>query len=100
MATIKNSPFKIIEQPLITEKTAIAGSASNTVVFKVHTKANKAEIKRAVEKIFDVKVSAVRTINMMGKIKRVGQTVGRRNAWKKAYVSLAKGSSIDFVEGL
>jgi large subunit ribosomal protein L23 len=76
------------------------GSIENGIVFEVHPKANKTEIKRAVEQIFDVKVKAVRTINFQGKLKRVGARIGRQNAWKKAYVSLKEGSSIDIIEGL
>lgn len=100
MGSNKKTPFSIIRRPLITEKSALASSASNSVVFEVHPDANKIEIKQAVEKIFDVKVKAVRTVSCLGKIKRVGRRTGKQRDWKKAYVSLAEGSSINIVEGL
>ncbi|HQH26987.1 MAG TPA: 50S ribosomal protein L23 [Oligoflexia bacterium] len=100
MASIKKNIYQIIRRPRITEKGALIGSVSNGVVFEVHPRANKAEIKNAVEQIFDVKVKAVRTVNYMGKVKRVGRRIGQRGAWKKAYVFLKEGSSIDIIEGL
>ena len=100
MASSKKNEYSILKRPRITEKAAIISGEANAVVFEVHPQANKQEIKNAVEKIFNVKVSAVRTINNLGKVKRVGAKLGRQKAWKKAYVSLAEGSSIDMVEGL
>ena len=96
MASTKKTIYRVLQKPLITEKTASQGGA----VFAVHPDANKIEIRKAVEKIFDVKVTAVRTANMMGKKKRVGQKVGKQKDWKKAYVSLAEGSNIEIIEGL
>ncbi len=100
MGSVKGSIYEILRRPRITEKAAGMGSTSNTVVFEVHPKANKAEIKSAVEKIFYVKVKAIRTVNMLGKVKRVRTSMGRQNNWKKAYVCLEEGSSIDVIEGL
>jgi large subunit ribosomal protein L23 len=100
MANITKSPFSIIREPVITEKAAVAGSESNSYVFSVHPRAKKDEIRAAIEKIFDVSVKSVRTMNVMGKVKRVGQKTGRQKSWKKAYVSLAEGDSIDVIEGL
>ncbi|MFN8390891.1 MAG: 50S ribosomal protein L23 [Bdellovibrionota bacterium] len=100
MASTKKTVFGILERPRITEKGALASSVNNSVVFMVHPRANKVEIKTAVEKIFDVEVKSVRTMNYMGKVKRVGAKIGRQVAWKKAYVSLAPGSSINLIEGL
>ena len=100
MASTKKTVYGILERPRITEKGALASSVNNSVVFRVHPKANKIEIKHAVEHIFDVKVQAVRTMNYRGKVKRVGARMGRQVNWKKAYVSLAPGSSINLVEGL
>lgn len=100
MGSTKKTVFGILQQPRITEKGALASSASNSFVFRVHPKANKEEIKNAVERIFDVKVRSVRTLNCLGKVKRVGARSGRQNNWKKAYVSLQPGSTIDLVEGL
>jgi len=87
--------FQILKSPLISEKAAILGDASNQHVFRVATNAKKAEIKAAVEKLFDVKVANVRTINVNGKLKGTGTRKGRRKDWKKAYVSLEQGHEID-----
>ena len=89
--------LKVLLAPNISEKATLAAEASNTVVFKVATDATKAEIKAAVEKLFEVSVISVNTLNVKGKEKRTGARVGRRNDWKKAYVTLAEGSDIDFV---
>jgi len=87
--------FQIIRAPHISEKAAIVGDASNQHVFKVATDAKKNEIKEAVEQIFSVKVSKVRTANVKGKSKRQGSRLGKRSDWKKAYVSLEQGHEID-----
>lgn len=87
--------FQILKSPLISEKAAILGDASNQHVFRVATDAKKIEIKAAVEQLFDVKVANVRTINVNGKSKRTGTRKGRRKDWKKAYVSLEQGHEID-----
>ncbi len=87
--------FQILKVPHISEKSALLGDAANQAVFQVATDANKAEIKAAVEKLFDVKVANVRTVNMKGKTKRMGMRQGRRSDWKKAYVSLEQGHEID-----
>ncbi len=87
--------FQILRAPLISEKAAIVGDASNQHVFKVATDAKKDEIKKAVEQLFNVKVARVRTVNVKGKFKRQGARTGRRSDWKKAYVSLEQGHEID-----
>ncbi|GHF87552.1 50S ribosomal protein L23 [Thalassotalea marina] len=89
--------LKVLLAPNISEKATLTAEANNTIVFKVATNAKKAEIKAAVEKLFDVKVDGVRTLNVKGKQKRTGMRMGRRSDWKKAYVTLAEGSDIDFV---
>ena len=71
----------------------------NTVVFKVAKDATKSEIKAAVEKLFEVEVKNVRTVNVKGKSKRTGFRFGKRSDWKKAYVALKEGADIDFVGG-
>lgn len=86
---------QILKRPLITEKSNLQREAGQTVTFEVAKDANKIEIKQAVEKAFKVKVKDVRTMVTAGKAKRVGRTVGKRSAVKKAYVTLAEGS-IDF----
>ena len=72
--------------------------ASNTVAVVVDREANKIEIKQAIESLFKVKVSDVRTVTVAGKVKRAGKTYGKRSNWKKAYVTLQEGQSIDFFE--
>ena len=87
----------VLQGPLLTEKGALAAEMHNQIVFKVRTDATKAEIRQAVELMFEVEVEGVQVINYRGKNKRFGQTRGRRNNWKKAYVRLAEGSQIDFL---
>jgi large subunit ribosomal protein L23 len=89
----------ILIRPLITEK-ATALMADNKYTFIVPLKANKVEIRQAVEQVFKVKVLDVNTIRVMGKMKRMGRTQGRRPDYKKAIVKLAPGQSIEFFEGL
>ncbi|MEQ9561380.1 MAG: 50S ribosomal protein L23 [Woeseiaceae bacterium] len=88
----------VIYGPHLSEK-AHDASTRNQVVFKVRTDATKKDIKQAVEMLFEVKVDGVTVANYDGKVKRHGATRGRRVAWKKAYVSLAEGSHIDFLGG-
>jgi len=87
---------QIIKKPLITEKTNLQKEVGPIVTFEVSLGANKIEIKQAVEKAFDVKVKNVNTTLVAGKVKRVGRQFGKRPNWKKAYVTLEEGSSIDF----
>lgn len=86
---------KVLLAPHISEKTAMAAEHSNQYVFRVLRDANKPEIRAAVEKMFDVKVEDVRVVNMKGKTKRFKMHLGRRPHWKKAYVRLAEGETID-----
>jgi large subunit ribosomal protein L23 len=90
--------FRVVTSPLITEKGTLVNQQGNQVLFKVRPEANKAEIRHAVETLFKVHVEKVRTANFLGKQRRVGRTMGRRPAWKKAYVTLAEGQRIDFFE--
>ena len=92
--------YRIVEKPLITEKGTMVSERGNQVIFRVHRNANKHEIRRAVESLFKVKVEAVRTVNILGKIRRVGRSAGKRPDWKKAYVTLAEGQRIDFFEAV
>jgi large subunit ribosomal protein L23 len=91
--------LKVLKAPHISEKSTMVAEKLNTIVFKVAIDATKAEIKAAVEKLFEVKVEAVRTLNVMGKTKRTGARVGKRSDWKKAYVTLVPGQDIDFMGG-
>lgn len=90
--------YDVIKKPLITEKTTIEKDAKNVVAFAVDRNANKIEVKEAVEKLFKVEVAEVNTVNVAGKVKRVGRQVGKRSNWKKAYVTLKEGSNVDFFE--
>lgn len=87
--------LEIIKAPIITEKTGMLAQQEGKYVFKVDVKANKTEIKQAVEKLFNVKVESVRTINQKPKKKRVGRYTGLTNRTKKAIVKLVDGQTID-----
>jgi large subunit ribosomal protein L23 len=91
--------YDIIRRPLITEKTTIQKDEANQVTFEVDRRANRIEIRRAVEKIFNVNVDSVRTMHVRGKFKRRGRVMGKRKDWKKAIVTLRPGERIDFFEG-
>jgi len=91
--------LKVLVAPHVSEKSTLAAEAGNTVVFKVAKDATKAEVKAAVQKLFEVEVEGVRTVNVKGKTKHHGSSFGKRSDWKKAYVSLKEGQDIDFVGG-
>jgi large subunit ribosomal protein L23 len=91
--------YSVLQGPCLTEKAALLQEVEGKVVFKVHPKANKIEVKNAVELMFDVKVKNVQTVSMRGKKKRVGKTVGHTSDWKKAYVTLSEGT-INFADEL
>lgn len=91
--------LKVVLAPHISEKSTMAAEKNNTVVLKVLKDATKAEIKAAVEMLFEVEVNGVRTVNVKGKTKRHGMRFGKRSDWKKAYVVLKEGQDIDFVGG-
>ncbi|MBN2287558.1 MAG: 50S ribosomal protein L23 [Tissierellales bacterium] len=94
------SPHDIIIKPIITEASTEA-LADKKYTFKVDKRANKTEIKNAIEQIFEVKVAKVNTMNMLGKMKRMGANIGRRPSWKKAIVTLTEDSkTIEFFEGM
>lgn len=88
--------YKVLLGPVVSEKSASVAEAANQVVFKVLPSADKAEVKAAVEKMFDVKVQDVRVLNVKGKTKRTRHGLGVRSDWKKAYVRLEQGQDIDF----
>lgn len=90
-----NNYRDIIKAPIITEKSSDLAQNKNTFVFSVDVNANKTQIKQAIEKIFNVKVESVNTINVKPKKKRVGRYVGKTNRVKKAIVKLSEGSSIE-----
>lgn len=92
-------PRRVVLRPLVTEKSTTLKDERNQVSFEVAVDANKVEVRHAVETIFNVKVTGVRTQMVFGKVKRMGRFRGRRPSWKKAVVSLAPGQKIELFEG-
>ena len=92
-------PHDVIKAPLISEKGTLLTETANQDLFKVRPDANKIEVKQAVETIFKVKVVQVRMARYLGKMRRIGRSMGRRSDWKKAYVTLKEGDKIDFFGG-
>lgn len=92
--------YRIIRKPHIAEKANLLKEANNQVAFRVDRRANKIEIKRAVETLFKTKVIEVKTMNVRGKHRRLGRHMGKKPDWKKAVVRLAPGESIEFFEGV
>lgn len=94
-------PYQIILRPVITEKSTLLKDINREVCFEVDHRANKIEIKKAVEKLFKVKVERVRTQNKKGKKRRVGRVEGKKKNWKKAYVKLKEGEKmIEYFEAV
>lgn len=93
------NPRDILIKPIITEKTSML-MQENKYTFKVAINANKIEIRQAVESIFNVKVLDVNTIRVLGKMKRMGKTAGKKSDYKKAIVKLAEGQTIEFFEAI
>ncbi|MCF8008536.1 MAG: 50S ribosomal protein L23 [Halanaerobiales bacterium] len=93
-------PRDVLIKPVITENSMLKMEEVNTYTFRVAKEANKVEIKKAVESIFNVKVKKVNTMNMRGKKRRLGRNEGTTSSWKKALVRLAEGDSIEIFEGL
>lgn len=91
--------YEIVRRPHVSEKTARLSATANQYVFEVASNASKSEIKTAVEKLFEVDVLSVTTTKVHGKRKSFKFKAGQRNDWKKAYVSLKSGQSIDLVDG-
>ncbi|MBI5237087.1 MAG: 50S ribosomal protein L23 [Deltaproteobacteria bacterium] len=92
--------YSVILAPVITEKSTAAAASRNKAVFWVDVRANKDDIREAVEKVFNVKVAAVNTYKAPGKVKRLGKYAGKRPTRKKAYVTLEKGHKIGLFEGV
>lgn len=92
--------YDIIIRPVVTEKTNIQKEAANQVTFEVDRKANRIEVRRTIERIFNVRVANVRTMQVRGKFKRRGRVLGKRRDWKKAIVTLRPGERIEFFEGV
>jgi large subunit ribosomal protein L23 len=96
-AANKERLMTVLLGPHVSEKTTSVADTYNQVAFKVRRDSTKAEVRKAVELLFEVEVTGVQVVNCRGKIKRFGRDYGRRQNWKKAYVTLAKGQSIDFL---
>lgn len=94
MSQAEEKMYHVVYGPHVTEK-AVSGSETNIHAFKVATTASKREIKNAVETLFEVKVADVRTVNVKGKAKSFGKRLGKRKDWKKAYVRLAEGHTLN-----
>ncbi|CCK81638.1 MULTISPECIES: 50S ribosomal protein L23 [Desulfobacula] len=92
--------YEIVRGPVVTEKTTLQKELNNQVTLKVDKRANRVQIKDAVEKSFNTKVKQVRTIKVKGKVKQRGKIIGKRKDWKKAIVTLMPGQRIDFFEGV
>ena len=93
-------PYSIIRIPLLTEKGHDLKEKYNQVVFRVDRRANKVQVKEAVEEVFKVKVKNVNIMNVQGKKKRLGRNEGKRADWKKAVVTLQPGETIEIIEGV
>jgi len=93
----KERLMTVLLGPHVSEKTTSIADSDNQLVFKVRRDASKAEIRSAVELLFEVQVTGVQVVNCRGKLKRFGQSYGQRQAWKKAYVSLAEGQEIELL---
>ena len=87
----------ILIEPHVSEKTTLLNQENGQIAFKVRSDSNKKQIKKAVEKMFNVKVSSVKTVSVKGKKKRMGMRSGKTNDWKKAYIKLAEGQKLDFM---
>ncbi|NJA06581.1 50S ribosomal protein L23 [Methylococcaceae bacterium WWC4] len=95
MSAQKIKLANVLQAPIISEKSTNAADQNNQFVFKVQKTASKLQVKQAVELMFNVKVESVRVLNVKGKIKRFGRSIGKRSDWKKAYIKLESGYSIE-----
>jgi large subunit ribosomal protein L23 len=95
-----NKAYEVIRKPLVSEKNTMLTEQSNVYAFQVAMPASKVEIKQAIEHLFNVNVEHVRTVVVRGKNKRLGRNIGRRSNWKKAFVKLKSGDSIELFQGV
>jgi large subunit ribosomal protein L23 len=91
---------QIVQKPLVTERSMLLRDDEGKYAFRVHPRATKPEIRKAIEELFEVKVVSVTTMNLQGKNKRMGRNVGRRPAWKKAIVKVAEGQKIEIYDAV
>ena len=92
--------YEVIKKPLVTEKATLQKEKNNQICLRVDRRANKVEIRQAVERLFKTQVLEVKTLNILGKKRRVGKKLGKKSDWKKAIVRLAPGKIIEFFEGV
>jgi len=92
--------YDIIKRPISTEKTTLQKEMLNQVTFEVDRRANRLEIEKRIEEIFNVRVASVKTMQVKGKKKQRGRIIGRRKNWKKAIVKLMPGERIEFFDGV
>lgn len=92
--------YDVIKKPLFNEKGMDIKERENKLLIEIDPRANKHEVKKAMEEIFKVKVEKVATISVKGKLKRFGKSIGRRSDRKKAIITLKKGEKLDFIEGV
>jgi large subunit ribosomal protein L23 len=97
---LNDAVYNVLKRPLITERTNELRDANNQYAFEVNLEANKVQIRHAVENLFGVRVTAVRTVTVAGKVKRFRRGFGKRPNWKKAIVTLRDGDMIDIFEGV
>ena len=97
---MSNELYGVLKRPIVTEKTNGLRDSTSQYVFEVNPDSNKVEIRRAVEEIFGVRVTDVRTVNVRGKVKRFRRHLGKRPNWKKAIVTLSGDDVIDVFEGI
>ncbi len=96
MSIAKSKLANVLLSPIVSEKSSVVAEAESRIVFKVQKDATKPQIKKSVELMFDVEVESVQVLNVKGKVKRFGRTLGKRSDWKKAYVKLKPGHDIEF----
>lgn len=92
--------YNIVKCPVVSEKSNIQKAVSNQLTFEVDSTANRIEIKKAIQSLFNVKVDSVRTMQVKGKYKQRGRIIGKRRDWKKAIVKLKPGERIEILEGI
>ncbi|PJA77771.1 MAG: 50S ribosomal protein L23 [Nitrospirae bacterium CG_4_9_14_3_um_filter_51_5] len=92
------NPHDVLIRPLLTEKITAMREIKNAIAFSVHRQATRIDIRRAVEKVFSVKVASVNVMNVRGKKKRQGRFTGKRSNWRKAFITLEKGEKVELYE--
>lgn len=92
--------YDVLKEPVLTERSTILKETNNVYAFRINPDACKTQVKDAIEKFYDVQVEKVRTVNVRGKVKRLARFISKRSNWKKAFVTLKKGQTLNIIEGL